>query len=84
MPRSTVYGHFDKTRTVPRQPKKTVAPQSWNQPAGYFAPGDRGWESGADGISTLPADLIAAWEGVADVVRLDTERGGYVRVSPQR
>ncbi|CAL9670542.1 hypothetical protein SUDANB15_07371 (plasmid) [Streptomyces sp. enrichment culture] len=38
----------------------------------------------ADDISTLPADLIAAWEGVADVVRLDTERGGYVRVADYR
>jgi DNA invertase Pin-like site-specific DNA recombinase len=26
--RSTVYGHLDKTRTVPRQPKKTAAPKS--------------------------------------------------------
>ncbi|MFC4608740.1 hypothetical protein ACFO9E_13045 [Streptomyces maoxianensis] len=24
VPRSTVYGHLDKTNTVPRQPKKTV------------------------------------------------------------
>ncbi|MEV5149890.1 helix-turn-helix domain-containing protein [Streptomyces sp. NPDC052727] len=24
VPRSTVYGHLDKTRTVPRQPKKTA------------------------------------------------------------
>ncbi|MFF1276947.1 hypothetical protein ACFVZC_26590 [Streptomyces marokkonensis] len=38
----------------------------------------------ADDISTLPADLIAAWEAVADVVRLDTEPGGYVRVSDYR
>ncbi|MGW4102013.1 hypothetical protein [Streptomyces sp. NPDC004976] len=38
----------------------------------------------ADDISTLPADLIAEWEAVADVVRLDTEPGGYVRVSDYR
>jgi hypothetical protein len=25
MPRSTVYGHLDRTTTVPRQPKKTAA-----------------------------------------------------------
>ncbi|MER6984661.1 helix-turn-helix domain-containing protein [Streptomyces carpinensis] len=25
VPRSTVYGHLDKTKTVPRQPKKTTA-----------------------------------------------------------
>ncbi|MFE2094921.1 helix-turn-helix domain-containing protein [Streptomyces sp. NPDC059460] len=24
VPRSTVYGHLDKTKTVPRQPKKTT------------------------------------------------------------
>ncbi|MDX3637613.1 MULTISPECIES: hypothetical protein [Streptomyces] len=24
VPRSTVYGHLDKAKTVPRQPKKTV------------------------------------------------------------
>ncbi len=24
VPRSTVYGHLDKTKTVPRQPKKTL------------------------------------------------------------
>ncbi|MDV9171131.1 hypothetical protein R6V09_13465 [Streptomyces sp. W16] len=26
-PRSTVYGHRDKTKTVSRQPKKTTAPK---------------------------------------------------------
>ncbi|MFD8382300.1 hypothetical protein ACFV2X_27920 [Streptomyces sp. NPDC059679] len=25
VPRSTMYGHLDKTKTVPRQPKKTTA-----------------------------------------------------------
>jgi hypothetical protein len=25
VPRSTVYGHLDKTKTVPRQPKKAAA-----------------------------------------------------------
>ncbi|MGC0212019.1 hypothetical protein [Streptomyces levis] len=38
----------------------------------------------ADDLSTLPADLLAAWEWQADVVRLDTEPGGYVRVSDYR
>ncbi|GHC38377.1 helix-turn-helix domain-containing protein [Streptomyces cinnamoneus] len=28
VPRSTVYGHFDKTRTVPRQPRKPVVTKS--------------------------------------------------------
>ncbi|MFH9428064.1 helix-turn-helix domain-containing protein [Streptomyces sp. NPDC017615] len=28
VPRSTVYGHLDKTRTVPRQPKKTGGTKS--------------------------------------------------------
>jgi DNA invertase Pin-like site-specific DNA recombinase len=28
VPRSTVYGHLDKTKTVPRQPKKTAAQKS--------------------------------------------------------
>ncbi len=84
VPRSTVYGHLDKTKTVPRQPKKTATPQSWNQPAGYFAPW--GQRLGVRGRRHQhpSRDLIAAWEGVADVVRLDTERGGYVRVSPRR
>lgn len=27
VPRSTVYGHLDKTKTVPRQPKNTTAPR---------------------------------------------------------
>lgn len=29
VPRSTVYGHLDKTKTVPRQPKKTAVTKSW-------------------------------------------------------
>lgn len=28
VPRTTVYGHLDKTRTVPRQPKKTAVMKS--------------------------------------------------------
>nr|WP_260864784.1 MULTISPECIES: recombinase family protein [Streptomyces] len=28
VPRSTVYGHLDKTKTVPRQPKKTAVTKS--------------------------------------------------------
>ncbi|MFD5254761.1 recombinase family protein [Streptomyces bobili] len=28
VPRSTVYGHLDKAKTVPRQPKKTTAPKA--------------------------------------------------------
>ncbi|CAL9327778.1 hypothetical protein [Streptomyces griseoflavus] len=38
----------------------------------------------ADDISALPAELITAWEWEGDVIRLDTEPGGYVRVSDYR
>ncbi|MDN3271569.1 hypothetical protein [Streptomyces sp. MA15] len=38
----------------------------------------------ADDINALPADLITAWEWEGDVIRLDTEPGGYVRVSDYR
>ncbi|MFI8221292.1 hypothetical protein [Streptomyces sp. NPDC085932] len=38
----------------------------------------------ADDLSTLPADLLVAWEWQDDIIRLDTEPGGYVRVSDYR
>jgi hypothetical protein len=38
VPRPTVYGHLDKTKTVPRQPKKTTAAKPWELPAGYLSP----------------------------------------------
>ncbi|WP_367838136.1 hypothetical protein [Streptomyces rochei] len=38
----------------------------------------------ADDVTDLPAQLATAWEEEADLVRLDTERGGYVRVADYR
>jgi hypothetical protein len=38
----------------------------------------------ADDISALPAELLAVWEHEGDIIRLDTEPGGYVRVSDYR
>ncbi|MFF1566964.1 hypothetical protein ACFVY1_26165 [Streptomyces sp. NPDC058293] len=38
----------------------------------------------ADDIENLPAELIEQWEWEGDVVRMDTERGGYVKVSDYR
>jgi hypothetical protein len=38
----------------------------------------------ADDIENLPAELIAQWEREGAPVRLDTQRGGYVRVSDYR
>lgn len=38
----------------------------------------------ADDIENLPAELIDRWEWEGDPVRIDTERGGYVRVSDYR
>jgi hypothetical protein len=37
-----------------------------------------------DDIENLPAELISGWEWEGDPVRIDTERGGYVRVSDYR
>lgn len=38
----------------------------------------------ADDIENLPAELIAQWEQEGAPVRLDTQQGGYVRVSDYR
>ncbi|MGW1290956.1 hypothetical protein ACWD4N_47295 [Streptomyces sp. NPDC002586] len=38
----------------------------------------------ADDIENLPAELIEQWEWEGAPVRLDTERGGYVKVSDYR
>ncbi|WP_322500191.1 hypothetical protein TR631_38265 [Streptomyces rochei] len=38
----------------------------------------------ADDVTDLPAQLATAWEEEADLVRLDTEHGGYVRVADYR
>ncbi|MEV2236037.1 hypothetical protein AB0H69_46845 [Streptomyces phaeochromogenes] len=38
----------------------------------------------ADDVGNLPAELINGWEWEGDPVRIDTERGGYVRVSDYR
>lgn len=38
----------------------------------------------ADDVENLPAELIAQWEWEGAPVRLDTQRGGYVKVSDYR
>ncbi|MGK5697760.1 hypothetical protein ACSNOJ_33560 [Streptomyces sp. URMC 128] len=38
----------------------------------------------ADDIENLPAELIEQWEWEGAPVRMDTQRGGYVRVSDYR
>ncbi|OIJ93234.1 hypothetical protein BIV25_25980 [Streptomyces sp. MUSC 14] len=38
----------------------------------------------ADSIENLPAELIDEWEWQGDPIRIDTERGGYLRVSDYR
>ncbi|MFJ4748883.1 hypothetical protein [Streptomyces albogriseolus] len=38
----------------------------------------------AGDVTNLPAQLATAWELEADLLRLDTERGGYVRVADYR
>ncbi|WAZ26934.1 hypothetical protein STRCI_008619 [Streptomyces cinnabarinus] len=38
----------------------------------------------AGGIEHLPAELVDGWEEIGDLVRLDTERRGYVTVSDYR
>ncbi|MFF0698609.1 hypothetical protein ACFYU4_39025 [Streptomyces tendae] len=38
----------------------------------------------ADDVENLPAELIEQWEWEGAPVRLDTERGGYVRVADYR
>ena len=37
-----------------------------------------------DDVTDLPARLVGAWEEEGDLLRLDTERGGYVRVADYR
>lgn len=39
VPRSTVYGHLDREKTLPCQPKKTTATKPRELPAGYLSPG---------------------------------------------
>ncbi|WP_268817392.1 recombinase family protein [Streptomyces sp. CB02400] len=39
VPRSTVYGHLDREKTLPRRPKKTTATKPGELPAGYLSPG---------------------------------------------
>ncbi|MFJ3308313.1 helix-turn-helix domain-containing protein [Streptomyces sp. NPDC086549] len=48
VPRSTVYGHLDREKTVPRQPKKTAAAKPGKLPAGYLLPGLRAGTTGPD------------------------------------
>ncbi|MDW8478519.1 hypothetical protein R3L02_43015 [Streptomyces scabiei] len=38
----------------------------------------------ADNVENLPAELIEQWEWEGAPVRLDTQRGGYVKVSDYR
>jgi hypothetical protein len=38
----------------------------------------------ADDVTNLPAQLTSGWEEEGDLIRLDTERGGYVRVADYR
>ncbi|WP_405467043.1 hypothetical protein [Streptomyces canus] len=38
----------------------------------------------ADDVENLPAELIEQWEWEGAPVRLDTQRGGYVKVSDYR
>ncbi|MFE5688148.1 hypothetical protein [Streptomyces sp. NPDC056512] len=38
----------------------------------------------ADDVEDLPAELIERWEWEGAPVRIDTERGGYVKVSDYR
>lgn len=39
VPRPTVYGHLDREKTLPRQPKKTTATKPRELPVGYLSPG---------------------------------------------